>query len=108
MALFQTEEYLERIRNTKKRMTDKGIDVLIVSDPANLNYLTGYDGWSFYVPQAVVVSLNEEQPIWIGRGMDANGARHTTFLSDDNIIGYPDDYVKKKQSKAKKIVALRT
>jgi Xaa-Pro dipeptidase len=93
MALFQTEEYLGRIRNTKKRMTDAGIDVLIVSDPANMNYLTGYDGWSFYVPQAVVVSLDEEQPIWIGRGMDANGARYTTFLSEDNIIGYPDDFV---------------
>ena len=93
MALFQTVEYLERIRNTKKRMANEGIDVLIVSDPANINYLTGYDGWSFYVPQAVVVSLNQEQPTWIGRGMDANGARHTTFLSEDNIIGYPDDYV---------------
>ena len=93
MALFQTEEYLERIRKTKSRMTDARIDVLIVCDPANMNYLTGYDGWSFYVPQAVVVSLDEEQPFWIGRGMDANGARHTTFLSGDNIIGYPDDYV---------------
>ena len=93
MVLFQTEEYLERIRNTKRRMTDNGIDVLIVCDPANMNYLTGYDGWSFYVPQAVVVSVNEAQPIWIGRYMDANGARHTVFLSEDNIIGYPDDYV---------------
>ena len=93
MALFQETEYLERIRNTKKRMTDAEIDVLIVSDPANMNYLTGYDGWSFYVPQAVVVSLEAEQPMWIGRGMDANGARHTTFLKEDHIIGYPDDYV---------------
>ncbi len=93
MALFQTEEYLERIRNTKNRMTDNGIDVLIVCDPANMNYLTGYDGWSFYVPQAVVVSVDKAQPIWIGRYMDANGARHTAFLSEDNIIGYPDDYV---------------
>ena len=98
MALFQTEEYLDRIRNAKSRMTDAGIDVLVVSDPANMNYLTGYDGWSFYVPQAVVVSLSQEQPTWIGRGMDANGARHTTFLSEENIIGYPDDYV---QSTAK-------
>ena len=93
MALFQEAEYLERIRNTKKRMNAAGIEVLIVSDPANMNYLTGYDGWSFYVPQAVVVSLDVELPIWIGRNMDANGARHTTFLSEDHIIGYPDDYV---------------
>ncbi len=98
MALFQTKEYFERIRKTKSQMTDSGIDVLIVCDPANMNYLTGYDGWSFYVPQAVVVSLDTEQPIWIGRGMDANGAKHTTFLNEDHIIGYPDDYV---QSTAK-------
>ncbi len=93
MTLFQAEEYLDRIRKTKQRMTGAGIDVLIVCDPANMNYLTGYDGWSFYVPQAVVVSLDAEQPFWIGRGMDANGAKHTTFLNDDHIIGYPDDYV---------------
>jgi len=93
MALFPTKAYLERIRNTKKRMTAAGIDVLIVCDPANMNYLTGYDGWSFYVPQAVVLSLDTEQPVWIGRGMDANGAKHTTFLKAEHIIGYPDDYV---------------
>ncbi|CAB1079668.1 Ectoine hydrolase [Olavius algarvensis Delta 1 endosymbiont] len=93
MALFQAEEYFERIRNTKIRMAQAGIDVLIVSDPANMNYLTGYDGWSFYVPQAVVISLDSEQPVWIGRGMDAAGASHTTFLNEEHIIGYPDDYV---------------
>jgi Xaa-Pro dipeptidase len=93
MALFKTDEYLNRIKNTKTRMQSSGIDVLVVSDPANMNYLTGYDGWSFYVPQTVVVSLEDEQPIWVGRGMDASGAKHTTFLKEDHIIGYPDDYV---------------
>ena len=47
MALFAKEEYLERLGKTKARMTDAGVDVLVVSDPANMNYLTGYDGWSF-------------------------------------------------------------
>jgi ectoine hydrolase len=93
MALFETSEYLERIKKTKGRMAQTGIDVLIVADPANMNYLTGYDGWSFYVPQVVVVNIDEEEPVWIGRGMDANGAKHTTFLSHTNIFGYPDDYV---------------
>ncbi|MCK8601442.1 M24 family metallopeptidase [Desulfoferrobacter suflitae] len=93
MALFATSEYLERIGKTKRQMADKSIDVLLVADPANMNYLTGYDGWSFYVPQVVVVAADLEQPIWIGRGMDANGAKHTTFLAPENIIGYPDNYV---------------
>ncbi|MGD8209204.1 MAG: Xaa-Pro peptidase family protein, partial [Desulfobacterales bacterium] len=93
MAIFSNEEYLSRIAKTKQRMLDAGIEVLVVADPANMNYLTGYDGWSFYVPQVVIVALDENEPVWVGRGMDANGAKHTTFLSPDHIIGYPDDYV---------------
>mgnify|MGYP006287550823 CR=1 FL=1 len=93
MALFSDDEYRRRIEGTKRSMAEKGVDVLVVSDPANMNYLTGYDGWSFYVPQAVVVAVEAEQPLWIGRGMDAAGARHTTFLDPENIVGYPDDYV---------------
>jgi len=93
MALFETEEYLERINKTKARMDAAGIQVLIVADPANMNYLTGYDGWSFYVPQVVVVAMAAAEPVWIGRGMDVNGARQTTFLQPENIVGYPDHYV---------------
>jgi len=74
-------------------MEEKGIDLLVVSQPANMNYLTGYDGWSFYVHQCVLVSLHQEEPIWIGRGMDAAGARLTSFLSHENIREYADDYV---------------
>src|SRR3954451_23649495 len=90
---FSTFEYKERIRKTKESMLQKGIDVLLITDPANLNYLSGYDGWSFYVHQMLVLIIDEEEPKWIGRGQDANGAKATTWLSRDNIIAYPDEYV---------------
>jgi Xaa-Pro dipeptidase len=93
MPPFSKEEYQDRINKTKERMRDAGIEILVVSDPANMNYLTGYDGWSFYVPQVVVVATDHADPLWIGRGMDAQGARHTTYLSPDHIFGYPDRYV---------------
>ena len=93
MTLFHKDEYRERIKHTKQRMQDGDMEVLVISDPANMNYLTGYDGWSFYVPQAVVVALDLDTPLWIGRGMDVAGARHTTFLDEEHIIGYPDEYV---------------
>jgi len=93
MTLFQKDEYLERIHKIKRRMSYAGIDVLIASDPANMNYLTGYDGWSFYVPQCVIVSLDKDTPLWIGRGMDVAGAKNTTFLPEADILGYPDHYV---------------
>ncbi|MGB5984592.1 MAG: M24 family metallopeptidase [Desulfobacterales bacterium] len=93
MALFETNEYLVRLEKTKTRMSEIGIEVLVSADPANMNYLTGYDGWSFYVPQCVVVSLEAETPIWIGRKMDVAGARHTTFLPEADILGYPENYI---------------
>ncbi|MFW6274536.1 MAG: aminopeptidase P family N-terminal domain-containing protein, partial [Spirochaetota bacterium] len=74
MPVFDQAEYKQRVQKTKEAMQAKGIDLLVVSQPANMNYLTGYDGWSFYVHQCVLVSLNQEEPMWLGRGMDANGA----------------------------------
>jgi ectoine hydrolase len=93
MLPFEKSEYLARIEKTKQSMAAQGIDILVVADPANMNYLTGYDGWSFYTPQAVVVGQALGEPICCVRGMDANGAKLTTFLDHSNIIGYPDHYV---------------
>src|SRR5204863_4469697 len=90
---FTREEYAERLRAVKQRMSDAGIDVLVVAEPQNMYYVTGYDAYSFYVPQAVLVAVDAELPIWVGRFMDAPSARWTTYLPDDHIIPYPDTYV---------------
>jgi len=87
---FGEAEYAARIVATRRRMAERGIDVLLVTDAANMNYLIGYDGWSFYVPQVVALPL-DEPALWIGRGIDANGAKVTTYLDPENIHGYADD-----------------
>ena len=89
---FTRDEFAARLNKTRSAMQEKGIEVLIVSDPSNMNWLTGYDGWSFYVHQAVVVTLSDE-PLWFGRGQDANGALRTCYMSPSNIIGYADHFV---------------
>src|SRR5690625_6433037 len=58
-----------------------------------MNYLSGYDAYSFYVPQALIVIKEENQPRWIGRRMDVNGAKLTTWLDDSNFHYYTDDYL---------------
>lgn len=89
---FSRDEFNTRIVKTRQAMQQHGLDLLIISDPSNMNWLTGYDGWSFYVHQCVVLGL-EGEPIWYGRGQDANGALRTCFMDPANIIGYPDQYV---------------
>ncbi|WP_250453280.1 ectoine hydrolase DoeA [Caballeronia sp. ATUFL_M2_KS44] len=89
---FERSEYDARIAKTRRAMEQAGIDLMIVTDPTNMAWLTGYDGWSFYVHQCVLLSM-EGEPVWFGRGQDANGAKRTVFMGHDNIVGYPDHYV---------------
>ena len=91
--LFERSEYLARIARTKKAMAERGIDLLLVASPANQFWLTGYDGWSFYTPQIVALRIDQEEPIWVGRKMDAVGAKFTAFLKPENVVPYPDIYV---------------
>lgn len=89
---FTLAEYQRRIARTRSAMAARGLDLIIVSDPSNMAWLSGYDGWSFYVHQAVLLGL-EGEPVWWGRGMDGNGAKRTVFMGHDNIAGYPDHFV---------------
>ncbi|MFC2969669.1 ectoine hydrolase DoeA [Acidimangrovimonas pyrenivorans] len=89
---FSRAEYAARLDKTRAAMAAAGVDLLIVTDPSNMNWLTGYDGWSFYVHQCVIVTPTGE-PLWFGRAMDAEGAKLTAWLSEASLIGYPDHYV---------------
>jgi ectoine hydrolase len=93
--MFERAEYDERLRRVRERMAADDLECLVVADPANMHYLTGYDGWSFYTPQCVVVPM-EGDVLLSTRQMDANGARLTTFLDDEAILGFPDDYVQQR------------
>jgi len=89
---FTPEEYQGRIDRIRSVMAEKGLDLLVISDPSNMHYVTGYDGWSFYTHQAALLSM-EGEPVWWGRGIDALGARRTVSMDDANIVGYEDSYV---------------
>ena len=89
---FSRAEFAERVAKTQRAMERRGIDALIVSDPSNMAWLTGYDGWSFYVHQAVVLPVDDD-PVWFGRQQDGNGARRTAWMAPDRIESYADHFV---------------
>ena len=102
---FTQEEYNRRVRLVKESMDRRGIELLLVLDPSHMNYLCGFDGWSFYVHQGLVISLKEEHPLWFGRMQDSNAARMTTYLPNENIFGYKDDYVQSRYIHTMEFVA---
>ncbi len=89
---FSLAEYDDRVSRTRRAMEERGLDLLVVSDPSNMAWLTGYDGWSFYVHQAVLLG-QQGSPIWWGRAMDGLGALRTVWMDPGHVVGYDDTYV---------------
>ena len=93
MSLFTKEEYNNRLKKVQKMMQDKGIELLISHDTNNINYLTGYDAWSFYYAQCAIVHVNADEPLCFVRDQDAGGAYLKTYLKKENIIVYDEHYI---------------
>ncbi len=89
---FTRAEYENRLIKVRRAMEAAGIELLFTCDPSNMAWLTGYDGWSFYVHQGILIGPSGEPVFW-GRAMDAVGAGKTCYMDMDNIVGYSDDYV---------------
>ena len=90
---FSKNEYKERLKKVQSSMQKKGIELLISQDTANINYLTGYDAWSFYYAQCVIVHINSDEPICFIRAQDAGGAFIKTYLKKENIVIYDEKYI---------------
>ncbi|MBY8974968.1 M24 family metallopeptidase [Rhodobacteraceae bacterium NNCM2] len=89
---FTRAEYADRIARVRRAMDAAGVAVMFTCDPSNMAWLTGYDGWSFYVHQGVIIGPTGDPVFW-GRKMDAMGALRTCFMEEADITGYPDNYV---------------
>lgn len=93
MPAFSQQEFRQRTARLRQRMAERGIDALLVLNEPNMNYLTGYDGYSDYVPQLALVCQEEEDPWLILREMDVACATATSYLPHSRILGYPEKYI---------------
>ncbi|MET4391650.1 ectoine hydrolase [Bradyrhizobium sp. F1.4.3] len=87
---FPRSEYLRRLTEVKLEMKRREIDALVVTTPANITYLSGYTSKSGYVPQGLLVLLEDEEPTFITRRMDGPAAIHQMFIDRSRVIGYPE------------------
>lgn len=91
-GLVTPAELDDRLERVRAAMREAELDGLVVADPANIFYLSGYNAWSFYTPQILYVPLDGD-PVLAMREMDALGAHRTAVRYADDVLGYPEPLV---------------
>jgi len=89
---FPDSVYKERVEETREEMADRGIDALLLTDPTTQHYLSGYESQSWFTFQMLLVFRDKEQPVFTARNMEDRAAKITTWMDDENIRCYSDDY----------------
>ncbi|MGO3153745.1 MAG: M24 family metallopeptidase [Galactobacter sp.] len=91
--LFPASVYRDRRTRAAASAREQGFSALLIADPANIFYLTGYNAWSFYMPQFLLISAQDARTLLVGRDMDMRVAFRTAELSDDEVLPYPETYI---------------
>ena len=67
---FLKPEYDDRLARVRGTMATRGLNALVSGDLASINWLNGYDAWSCFTPQLILIDMHDG-PFWRGREMDA-------------------------------------
>ncbi len=77
-------------------MTERGLDVLLVTHPANVYYLSGYDAYSFDTPQVLIVTPDSAQPIDVWREqIEGTHVEKESRIGYSTGIGYPPTWIER-------------
>lgn len=84
---FSVQEYRERRGRVRAAMAERSIDVLYVTSPANLQYLTGYEAVWFPPRLPVAVALvRDAEPVVCFDWTRHDGYVRTRVLCDDAVF----------------------
>ena len=84
---FTDEELNQRLKKTKTLMESNNLDLIILSAPENIFYLTGLDHWGYFAPTVLIVSL-KDSPVLITREMERVVIRNQ--VRNANFMGHSD------------------
>jgi Xaa-Pro aminopeptidase len=89
---FPAEEYRDRASRVRERMRERGVEVLFVTSPPNLCYLTGFES-VWYPPRApvgVVVCAGDERLVFLDYERHETLVRETAHHDDAVFYRYED------------------
>ncbi|KAF1023990.1 MAG: Ectoine hydrolase [Paracidovorax wautersii] len=108
-SAFARAEYDTRIARARANMQQAGIDVMVVTGPENIFYLTGQQTPGYYTFQALVLPVDGD-PVFVIRQLEYFNFISNTFISDaaiytdgDEPVGFLVDVIQKKGWAGKRI-----
>jgi Xaa-Pro dipeptidase len=84
---FSVAEYQDRLSRVRAQMAERRLDVLVVTTPENIHYLSGYETPGYYCKQCLLVPLAGE-PIHLTRGTEETNAKIRSWI--DRTDSYMD------------------
>jgi Xaa-Pro dipeptidase len=78
---FSTAEFQARLARVREEMQSRHIDVLLVSAPENIYYLTGYQTSGYFAYQALIVA-ESAAPLLLIRHLERGNVAEYAWLSD--------------------------
>jgi Xaa-Pro dipeptidase len=89
---FTLEEHRQRLTRTREEVTRRGLDLMLVSIPENIFYLTGYDSLGYFAFQLIGVPRDGE-PFMFMREIEADHVLDLGIIGDVTTYSDRDDPV---------------
>jgi len=94
---FSDEELSRRLAATRQEMAARGLDLVLLSAPEHVFYLTGLDHWGYFAPHVLIVAA-EGELVLVTRTMEhvaiRNQVRNATFIGHSDSESAADVVVK--------------
>ena len=94
---FSDEELRRRLAATRQEMAARGLDLVLLSAPEHVFYLTGLDHWGYFAPHVLIVAA-EGELVLVTRAMEhvaiRNQVRNATFIGHSDSESAADVVVK--------------
>lgn len=89
---FSTAEFQARLARVRDEMQSRRLDVLLVSAPENIYYLTGYQTSGYFAYQALIVSATAA-PLLLIRHLERGNVAEYSWLADAATWKEGDDVI---------------
>ena len=91
-SAFREEEYVQRIARARQLLVKAGLDVMVITGPENIFYLTGQQTPGYYTFQTLVLPV-EGDPVFVIRQLEYFNFISNTFIRDAAIYTDGDNPV---------------